>query len=97
MIPALLALPTMSLLDGLAGDYIPLSLPPTGGRQGAINVGMVVVGLLWNGAFLVGAFLADRAGMFWVLVGVELMVLAVVHPLMLRGIRVRALKREGET
>jgi ABC-2 type transport system permease protein len=96
VLPALLAMPTLSLMDGLAGDYIPLSLPPTGGRQGAINVMLIVAGLVWNGLLLGGAFFADSRGMFWPMVGVEIAALAIVHPLLLRGIRVRTLRREGE-
>ncbi|MBI1795446.1 MAG: hypothetical protein HYR74_00170 [Candidatus Eisenbacteria bacterium] len=93
-IPALIAMPTLSLMGGLAGDYVPLSLPPTGGRQGSINVGLMFAGMLWNGLFLLGAYLAERNGVFWPMVGVEAAVLVILHPLLLRGIRVRALRTQ---
>lgn len=95
-LPALMALPSLSLLNGLAGDYLPLSLPPTSGRQGAINVGMMFVAGLWLVLFSVLAILGDRGGWYWQLVGLEAAALALLHPLLLRGIRVRPLRRQGE-
>jgi hypothetical protein len=35
---------------------------------------------------------AERGHWFWQLVGVEVLVLAIIHPLLLQGIRVRALR-----
>jgi hypothetical protein len=95
-LPALMALPTLSVLNGLAGDYLPLSLPPTSGRQGAINFGMMLVGGLWLAVFSVLAMLADRFHWFWPLVGIEAAALALLHPLLLRGIRIRPLSRDGD-
>jgi ABC-2 type transport system permease protein len=95
-VPALLALPTLSLFTGLAGDYIPLSLPPTAGRQGAINVGMMLVGGIGGVVFVALGIFGDRAHWFWKLIVIEVAALAVLHPLLLRGIRVRPLRREGE-
>lgn len=92
-LPALLAIPTLSLLDGLAGDYLPLSIAPTGGRQGAVNLGMMLLGFVSLGVFAGLAALADAQGWLWPLVAVELVTLAIVHPLLLRVIRMRALDR----
>ncbi len=92
-LPALMALPTLSLVNGLAGDYLPLSLAPISGRQGAINVGIMLIGGVWLAVFSVLAILGDRYGWFWELIGLEAAALALIHPLLLRGIRVRALSR----
>ncbi|MEK7329812.1 MAG: hypothetical protein AAB113_03325, partial [Candidatus Eisenbacteria bacterium] len=95
-LPALMTLPTLSLLDGLAGDYLPLSQPAVGGRQGAINVGVMVIGTLWVGIFIGLAFAADHYRLFWHLVAAEALLLPILHALLLRGIRVRRLRPEGE-
>jgi hypothetical protein len=91
-VPALIALPTLSLVDGLAGNYLPLSVPPTGGRQGAINLGMMLIGGVWLAIAIGLSLWAERGHWFWQLVGVEVLVLAIIHPLLLQGIRVRALR-----
>lgn len=93
-IPALLAIPTLSLLDGIAGDYLPLSIPPTGGRQGALHVGMMLVGFVALAVFGGLAALAESRGWLWHMVVVEVALLALVHPLLLRSIRARAFDRE---
>lgn len=95
-LPALLAIPSLSLLDGLAGDYLPLSIAPTGGRQGAVNVGMMLVGLVCLAVFAGLAALAEAGGWFWPMLAGEAAVLSVVHPLMLRRIRRRPLDRGEE-
>jgi len=92
-LPALMAIPTLSLLDGVVGDYLPLSIAPTSGRQGAVNVGMMVFGFVWLATFAGLGALAEDKGWFWHMVAVEAVVLALVHPLLLRGIRARALSR----
>jgi len=88
-----MAIPTLSLLDGVVGDYLPLSIAPTSGRQGAVNVGMMVFGFVWLATFAGLGALAEDKGWFWHMVAVEAVVLALVHPLLLRGIRARALSR----
>jgi hypothetical protein len=95
-LPALLALPSLSLVNGLAGSYLPLSMAPAGGRQGAINVGMILIGGVWLVSFSVLAILGDRYGWYWQMVALEVVALAVLHPLLLRGIRARPLGREDE-
>ncbi|MGH7730137.1 MAG: hypothetical protein ACRENJ_02700, partial [Candidatus Eiseniibacteriota bacterium] len=92
-LPALLAIPTLSLLDGMAGDYLPLSIAPTGGRQGAVNLGMMMLGFVCLALFAGLGALADSQGWLWQMMAAEVALLALVHPLMLRGIRARALGR----
>jgi len=95
-IPALMAIPTLSLMDGLAGDYLPLSMAPTGGRQGAINIGIMIASFLTLAVLAGIATWAQATGWLWQLAVAELVALAILHPLLLRGIRVRELSREGE-
>jgi hypothetical protein len=95
-LPALMAIPTLSLLDGLVGDYLPLSIPPTGGRQGAIHVGMMLFGFALLAVFALLAAFSDAQGWFWQMMAAEVVLLALVHPLMLRHIRMRALSRGGD-
>jgi hypothetical protein len=92
-LPALLAIPTLSLLDGIAGDYLPLSIAPTSGRQGAVHVGMMLFGFVCLAVFAGLAALSDAQGWFWHMVAGEVVALAIVHPLLLRGIRTRVLDR----
>lgn len=95
-LPALMALPTLSLVSGLGGDYIPLSLPPTAGRQGAIQLGTMLIGGIGGVVFVTLGIIGERSQWFWNLLVIEAAVLALFHPLLLRGIRVRPLRREGE-
>lgn len=95
-LPALIALPTLSLITGLAGDYLPLSNPPTTGRQGAIQVGTMLVGGIGAIIFVILGIFGDRFHWFWTMVAIEVPVLVGLHALLLRGIRVRQLLREGE-
>jgi ABC-2 type transport system permease protein len=95
-IPALAAIPTLSLVDGLAGDYLPLSIAPTSGRQGAINIGIMIASFVTLAVLAGLATVAQASGWLWQMAAIELAALAILHPLMLRGIRVRTLSREGE-
>lgn len=95
-LPALMALPTLSLSAGLAGDYIPLSLPPTTGRQGAINLGAMLLGGVGGVAFVTLGILSDKGHWFWNLIVIEGVALVILHPLLLWGIRTRRLRRAGE-
>jgi len=89
ILPVLAAMPTLSLLNGLVGDYLPLSLPSTIGRQGFTNVMSMIAGALGAAAISAVALLGVKMGWFWTFLAVELVVLAVVHAVLLRGIRVR--------
>jgi hypothetical protein len=95
-IPALMAIPTLSLIDGLAGDYLPLSMAPTGGRQGAINIGIMIASFVILAVLAGLATWAQATGWLWQMAAVELAALMVLHPLLLRGIRIRELDRGGD-
>lgn len=95
-VPALMAIPTLSLIDGLAGDYLPLSMAPTGGRQGAINIGIMLASFVTLAVLAGLAAWAQATGWLWQMAAVELAALLVLHPLLLRGIRVRELDRGGD-
>jgi hypothetical protein len=91
VVPALLVMPTLTLIEGLTGDYLPLSLPPTTGRQSAINIGLYLLSTLIAGGLSVAGFFARRSGWFGLLLGVELVIVIGLHAALLRGIRVRRL------
>jgi hypothetical protein len=94
-LPALMAIPTLSLLDGLVGDYLPLSIAPTSGRQSAIGVIVMMIGFVSLAGLAGIAALAQARGWLWHMMAGEALVLAIVHPLLLRVIRGRALSREA--
>jgi hypothetical protein len=91
MLPVLAAMPTLSLLNGLAGDYLPLSTPPTLARQGATNIVYMIAGALSAALISTVGLLGLRFGWFWPFFGLELVFVAGLHALLLRGIRVRPL------
>jgi hypothetical protein len=93
-LPALLALPTLSLVVGLGGSYLPLSMPPTGGRQGMINVLTTLVGGIIMAIATAIAMIAVQFHWFWQMLAVQVVLLAIVHPMLLRGIRVRPLRED---
>ena len=89
MLPVLVAMPTLSLLNGLVGDYLPFSMPPTAGRQGAINILYMLVGAISASAISAVALIGLRQGWFWYFLGFEILFLMGLHAVLLRGIRVR--------
>lgn len=89
--PALALIPTLSLIEGLTGDYLPLSVPPVAGRQGAVMIGLYLMSAVIVGGISVLGWFSRKHGWFGPLLGVEIVVVAGVHALLLRGIRARAL------
>jgi MFS family permease len=89
ILPVLAAMPTLSLLNGLVGDYVPFSLPPTVGRQGATNIVFMALGAILAAVISGVALLAVRRGWFWPFLALELVGVAIAHAVLLRGIRVR--------
>jgi hypothetical protein len=92
VLPVPAAVPTLSLLGGLAGDYLPFSLPPTVGRQGMTNVGLMIAGSLSSAVIAAVALLALRSGWFWPLLAGEVVGLMLLHAVLLKGIRARPLR-----
>ncbi len=89
ILPVLVAMPTLSLINGLVGEYLPLSMPTTAGRQAFNNIGYMLLGSI-GAASLSGVALAGIAkGWFWWFFGIELVALAILHAVLLQGIRVR--------
>lgn len=91
VLPGVMLLPTLTLIEGLAGDYLPLSQAPQMGRQGAINVGLYLASVLLVGGLSLAGWFARRAGWFGVLIGVEAALVILLHIALLRGIRARRL------
>jgi hypothetical protein len=81
MLPALLAMPTLSLLPGLTGEYLPLSAAArTGGRS--LQIAIMFSVMVPAGVLGVVAHLAQEAGLLWLLLGVELVALIALHALL---------------
>jgi hypothetical protein len=93
-LPALLAMPTLSLLPGLTGEYLPLSAASRTGQrtaQTAITfLVMIPAGLL---GFL--AYLAQKGGLLWVLLAGELVAMIVLHTLLLKIVARRSRSSRG--
>jgi len=90
-LPAVILMPTLSLADGLAGDYLPLSIAPVTGRQGAVNVWLNLMTALLALGLTVAGWYARRHGWYWGLIGAEVVLVAGLHFALLRGIRARKL------
>ena len=85
-VPALLALPVLSLMPALTGPYLPLSESPRAGSQSARNLtiwfgGMAVTGVLYGIAAL-----ARRGGVLWPMVGIEIVLVIGVYRHLLRRV-----------
>jgi len=91
-LPALVVLPTLSMLDGLLGEYLPLSRAPESGRQTAIQIGVAMLTLsVMLGLFFVGTA-ARRLHVFVPMLALELVVVVAGHLALLKVIRERPLR-----
>jgi hypothetical protein len=95
VVPAIVLLPTLSLIEGVPGAFIPLSLAPVAGRQGAIQIALYFGTAVLVGGLSVAGWAAQRRGLFWPMVAVELVLVAGLHVLLLRGIRARRMEPES--
>jgi hypothetical protein len=78
-LPIAIVLPTLSLVPGMFGDYVPLSMAPRRGRQSSQNIGVILATMAFTGMMFGVAYAANRLGFLWVLVGVELVATLFVH------------------
>jgi hypothetical protein len=88
-IPLLLAIPTLSLVPGTLGDYVPLSKPPVRGEAGSASVALMFGGMLAMGALGVVGFFAQRANVILPVAAAETVLLAAAHAAALKVIRSR--------
>jgi len=91
-IPILLAMPTVSLLPGAFGAFLPLSQPPRRGQQSSRNVGVSFAMMLFVFAPLGLAYLARELGLWWVMIGVEVVAVVIAHRWLIRLIANRPLR-----
>jgi len=94
VLPVLVVLPTLSLMLGVLGDYLPFSVPPTVGRQAGTNIGTMLVSMLVVAVLYAAGEVSRRFGWFWPLLAVEVVIVTGFHVLLLRGIRARVLVAE---
>ena len=92
-VPGLIVIPTISLVPGLMGEYLPLSRPATRGDQSSRNMGLLFVTMLGMLAVVGGSYLAWSFGFLWVLVAVELVIVVLVNWTSCRLIRNRQIER----
>ena len=92
MIPALILLPTLSLIEGVPGSFMPFSVPPVAGQQGAIQISIYLGTAVLVAALSLLGWAAQRHGLIWVMLLAELVLVAALHAALLRGIRVRRLE-----
>jgi hypothetical protein len=89
-LPALLAMPTFSLLPGLTGEYLPLSAAARTGQrsmQFAITFAVMIPAGLLGGL----AYLAQKEGLLWLLLAVELAGMIALHALLRRVVARRSM------
>jgi len=89
--PIVVLLPTISLIPGSIGVYVPLSKPPRRGEQSSRRVMLILGTMLGSMGMLAVGFLASRAGLLWALLLLEIVAVAFLHAWLLRRIRARPL------
>ncbi|HUE29521.1 MAG TPA: hypothetical protein VMR79_01530 [Verrucomicrobiae bacterium] len=94
-VPSLLALPFLSLLPAAGRDYVPLSEPPTTGRQSTANVVIGMLITLVGAMVLAVAWAAQRAGVLPHLIALQAVVMLAACRLLGAHIRRRPLRREA--
>jgi hypothetical protein len=87
----LIAIPTLSLLPGLGGRYLPLSKPLVRGEQSSRNMGLMMVSMFGMLAVLGLFWAAQTLGFFWVLLILELVTFIALHAYLRRLIAKRPL------
>lgn len=88
-IPLVLAIPTLSLVSGLAGDYRPLASAVVRGEVGGQATSLAFGGMLVMTALAAVGYFSFRSGFLLPVIAVELPLLAALHALALRSIRSR--------
>jgi hypothetical protein len=97
-LPIAILIPTLSLVPGLFGDYLPLSMPPRRGRQSSQNLALILATIALTGLVFGLAIAAQKLGFLWILVAVELVCVLGIHQVLLRRIHDRRMGRfEPET
>jgi hypothetical protein len=92
-LPAVLALPTMSLVPGVFEEYLPLSRP-VDRMEATSRTALIMWGsLIAMAVVALAAYLAWTWGVFWHLVGIEAIVLGVLHVVWTGWIRRRSIGR----
>ena len=94
-VPSLLALPFLSLLPAAGRDYVPLSEPPTTGRQSTANVVVGMLITLVGAVVLAVAWAAQRVGLLPYLIALQVVVMLAACRLLGAHIRRRPLRREA--
>jgi hypothetical protein len=92
-LPGLIAIPTISLMPGLVDEYLPLSRPAARGEQSSRNMGLMLITMVVMLFVVVSAYLAWAAGVLWILIAVELVLVSLAHWFFRRLISNRQIQR----
>ncbi len=92
-VPGLIAIPTISLLPGLVGGYLPLSRPAARGAQSSGNMLLLYLTMIAMVAVGGVTYLAWILGYLWALVAVELPLVMLANWIICRAIRNRQFGR----
>jgi ABC-2 type transport system permease protein len=90
-IPGLVALPVISLLPACVGSYLPLSRPPQVGSQASKNVTVMFGAMLTMGILAGASYAAWKMKVLWVLLVIEIPIVAVIYRALVRYIKRRPL------
>jgi hypothetical protein len=88
-LPLALVIPTLSLIPGAFGTFLPLSQPPRRGEQSSRNVGIATLMMFLVCVPIGLAWAARELGVYWPMVAVEIVGIVLAHRWLLRAIRNR--------
>lgn len=90
-LPAVLLLPTMSLLPGVFASYLPLCRPVQAGGQVSRNSLIIMGSMFGSGILLTLTWLCRSSGFYWHFLAAGTVCAAIVHILLLKIVRERRL------
>jgi hypothetical protein len=90
--PTLIALPLLSMLPAALRQYVPLSLPPTTGRQSFVNIVLGLLTTIVGGATVGFAWAAWRIGYLPHFIAVEVLLVTLITRAVAARIRMRPLR-----
>jgi len=94
VLPGVVAIPTVSLIPGCLGQYLPLSQTPRAGGQVTRNTIVLMTTMLTMGFVVATTYIASKLHMLWILVAIELAAILVVHRVLNHLIRSKPFRWE---
>jgi hypothetical protein len=94
VLPGVAAIPTVSLIPGCLGQYLPLSQTPRAGSQVTKNTTVMFTTMFTMGIVVATSYIAMKFHVLWILVGIEVAAIVVVHQVLNRLIRSKPFRWE---